>query len=127
MKTVFAFALLATAVMTSGVVTSGARAEQSASLHARTAGELAELCGANPREAEAIAKINFCHGFAQGAVDVERKRAEESKLFCFPPSPPNREVVLSEFVAWVRAMPDHRNQPALDGLFHFLGERFPCK
>jgi hypothetical protein len=97
------------------------------SFHPKTAGELADLCGANPKETAGIAKINYCHGFAQGAVDVERKHAEESKMFCFPPSPPNREVVLTEFVNWARALPDHRSQPALTGLFHFLGERFPCK
>jgi hypothetical protein len=34
---------------------------------------------------------------------------------------------MTEFVAWVRSMPDHRTPPAIDGLFQFLGERFPCK
>jgi hypothetical protein len=30
-------------------------------------------------------------------------------------------------VAWVRAMPDHKTPPAIEGLFQFLGERYPCK
>ncbi len=110
-------------ILTAGV----ARAAQPISLHASTAGELAALCGAPPREPGADARINFCHGFAQGALDVERKRAEEAKLFCFPAQPPSRDVVMGEFVNWVRALPDHGTQSAVNGLFHFFGERFPCK
>ncbi len=104
-----------------------AQAAQPISLRANNAGELADLCAPNPREPGADAKINFCHGFAQGALDATRRRAEELKKFCFPPNPPPRGVVLSEFVNWVRSLPAHRNQPAVDGLFSFFGERFPCK
>jgi hypothetical protein len=104
-----------------------ARAAEPVSLHTNNAGELADLCAANPREAGADAKINYCHGFAQGALDASRRRAEQLKKFCFPPNPPSRGVVLSEFVNWVRSLPAHRNQPAVDGLFNFFGERFPCK
>ncbi len=104
-----------------------ASAAQPLSLRANTANELADLCGANPKEPAADAKINWCHGFAQGAVDVELRRAGEKKPFCFPSPPPSRSATLGEFVAWVRSMPDHRSLGALDGLFRFLGERFPCK
>ena len=48
-----------------------AQAQRALTLHVRTAGELAALCGANPHESGADAKINYCHGFAQGVVDVE--------------------------------------------------------
>lgn len=118
---------LAALACTLGLALSAAQAAQPISLRATTAEELAELCGPNPREPGADARINFCHGFAQGALDVERKRAEEAKLFCFPSNAPSRQVVMSEFVNWVRATPEHRSQSALAGLFHFFGERFPCK
>jgi hypothetical protein len=97
------------------------------SLHANNAGELADLCAANLREPAADAKINFCHGFAQGVLDAVRRRAQETKKFCFPPNPPSRSVVVGEFANWVRALPDRRNQPAFDALTNFFGERFPCK
>jgi hypothetical protein len=104
------------------------RAAEVISLHANNAGELADLCvPPNPREPGADAKINFCHGFAQGAVDAVRRRAEELKKFCFPSNPPPRGVIMTEFANWARALPAHRAEPAIDGLFHFLGERFPCK
>ena len=104
-----------------------AQAAEPISLHANNAGELADLCGANPNQPAADAKINFCHGFAQGVLDAVKKRAQEAKKFCFPPNPPSRAVVMGAFVNWVRAMPDHRNQTAFDGLVNFFGERFPCK
>jgi hypothetical protein len=122
MKTLFALALLA-----SCVATTGAWAAEGITIRANTAGELAELCGANPREPGADAKINFCHGFAQGAIDVARQHLADKKLFCFPSSPPSRTATLNEFVSWVRALPEHRTLPSTDGLFKFMGERFPCK
>ena len=47
-----------------------AQAQRGVNIQARTAGELAELCAANPKDALGDAKINFCQGYAQGAVDV---------------------------------------------------------
>ena len=116
------FALLALAMI---LLAMPAHAQRAINIQARTAGELADLCGANPREPQGDAKINYCHGFAQGAVDVVLRG--EKKPFCFPSPTPSRSATLGEFVNWVRANPTHRSESALDGLFHFLGERFPCK
>ena len=116
--------LLAAALLTPVAVT---RAAGPISLHANNAGELADLCAANPNQPAADAKINFCHGFAQGALDASRRRAQEAKKFCFPPNPPSRAAVMGEFVAWVRSLPDRRSQSAFDGLTNFFAERFPCK
>lgn len=103
-----------------------AQAARPVSLHARTAEQLAALCGANPREAAGDAKLNYCDGFAQGAVDVELTHAGANKPFCFPHPAPSRRTTLNEFVHWVRASPEHRKLSAVGGLFQFLGERFPC-
>lgn len=123
-----AVAFLAATVVVAALPGIGhAQAPKTINLQANTAGELADLCAPNPREPGADAKINFCHGYAQGALDATRRRAQEAKKFCFPPNPPARPVVMGEFVNWVRALPDHRAQPAVDGLFNFFAERFPCK
>lgn len=103
------------------------RAAEPINLKVNTARDLAEICGTNPKEAAADAKINFCHGFAQGAVDVAVQQAGEKKLFCFPSPAPRRSQTLAEFVSWVRALPAHQTLGATQGLFQFLGERFPCK
>jgi Ssp1 endopeptidase immunity protein Rap1a len=127
MKTFFALALLASGVVVSGAATQTAWAAQPIALHARTANELAELCGANPREPAAEAKVNYCDGFAQAAVDLELQHSADKKPFCFPSPAPSRRATLGEFANWVRAMPEHRSLTATDGLFKFLAERFPCK
>lgn len=119
-------ALAATVALTA-LLALPAQAQKSVNLQARTAGDLAELCGANPKDPLGDAKINFCHGFAQGAITVEQRRTEGKKAFCFPSSPPSRSATMNEFVAWVRSNPEHKSIPSVDGFFRFLGERFPCK
>jgi hypothetical protein len=93
--------------------------------HVRTAGDLAALCGADPREPGGAARVNYCDGFAQGAVDVELRHAA-TKPFCIPPGT-KREVTLHEFATWVRAVSSRASEDATTGLFHFLGERYACK
>jgi hypothetical protein len=109
------------------LLSGSAWAAQPISLQARTAGDLAALCAADPTSPGADAKINFCHGFAQGAVDDRTHVAADKKPFCFPNPTPSRTSTMREFVAWVRSAPANRDMPVLDGLFKFLGERFPCK
>jgi hypothetical protein len=100
---------------------------QPLTLQARTAGELAALCAANPETPGADAKINYCHGFAQGAIDDRLHVASEHRPFCFPSPTPTRTATMRDFATWVRSDPANRELPVLDGLFKFLGERFPCK
>src|SRR5580704_10598556 len=96
-------------------------------LQAHNAGELAALCAAEPGSPGADAKINYCHGFAQGAVDTRLHGAGDRKPFCFPVPTPTRTATMREFVNWTRATPANASMPVLDGLFRFLGERYPCK
>ena len=116
-------ATLAVALSGSGTA---AQAQQAVSLHARTAGDLAEMCSANPRDSTGPARLNYCDGFAQGAVDVELLHAGGTKPFCITPGT-KREVTLHEFASWVRAVPSRESDGATSGLFHFLAERYPCK
>jgi Rap1a immunity proteins len=115
------------ASVATGLASAGAWAAQKLPIHTNTAGELAEICGVAPHSQGADEKINFCHGFAQGAIDVELSHAGDKKPFCFPNPSPTREETMNQFVNWVRAMPDRRSLPSTDGLFRFLAERFPCK
>jgi len=127
MKTLFVAALLVSGLALSGELVASATAAQPITLRVRSAGDLADLCGANPREPGADAKINYCHGFAQGVVDLELEHTVNHKPFCFPSPAPSRTATLGEFVNWVRAVPDRANLQASNGLFKFLAERFPCK
>jgi hypothetical protein len=122
MKTLFVLGLLASAA-----IAFSAWSAEGISIRTNTAGELADTCGVNPRQPAADARINFCRGFAQGAIDVELHHAGDKKPFCFPTPSPSRAETMGQFVNWVRAMPDRRSLPSDEGLFKFLAERFPCK
>ena len=106
-----------------------AHAATEANFAAGTTGDLVELCAATPDNALGTAAVNFCEGFAQGAVSVEMQNLAAfrgAKLFCMPNPAPSRNEALGEFVRWARASPDRLVQPPADGLFRFLGERYPC-
>jgi hypothetical protein len=117
--------LAAAALLAAPLSVSSAQAQQTVSLHVRTAGDLAAMCSANPREATGDARLNYCSGFAQGAVDVELQHATP-KPFCIPPGT-TREATLHEFATWVRAVSSRASDNAISGLFHFLAEHYPCK
>lgn len=118
---------LVLAALACGVAVAGARAAQPVSLSANTAGQLAELCSAQPLKPGADAKVNFCRGFAQGAISVELSHAGDKKPFCFPNPAPSRAKTMSQFAAWVKAAPDRAASPSTEALFRFLGEQYPCK
>ncbi|MDR3531964.1 MAG: Rap1a/Tai family immunity protein [Rhodopila sp.] len=127
MRKFFALAVVASSVAALGMAASSAGAAEGISIRTNTTGELADTCGVNPREPGADARLNFCRGFAQGAIDVELRHDGDKKPFCFPNPAPTRAETMNQFVNWVRAMPDRRSMPSSEGLFKFLGERFPCK
>ena len=96
---------------------------------AATTADLVELCTAASDNTIGTAAVNFCEGFAQGAVLVEMQNMAAfrgPKLFCMPNPLPSRNEALSEFVNWARASPDRMAATSTDGLFRFLSERYPC-
>jgi hypothetical protein len=98
---------------------------QAINLHARNAGDLAEMCSATPRDLSGAARLNYCNGFAQGVIDLELRHST-TKPFCFPPDL-KREVTMHDFASWVRAVPSRANEEPTGTLLHFLAERYPCK
>jgi hypothetical protein len=117
------------AVVPAVMAPSSAFAVTEADFAAKTTGDLVNLCGADAKEPMGTAALNFCHGFAQGAVSVvmeEAAASKRAKLFCFPSPAPSRTATLTEFVNWARANPARLTGTPADGLFAFLKERFPC-
>lgn len=110
-----------------GLSATAALAAEPISIRTNTAGELADACGTNPKEAGADARINFCHGFAQGAIATQLRLAGDKKPFCFPSPAPKRSETMNEFVRWVRADGGRTTLNSSEGLFQFLGQRYPCK
>jgi hypothetical protein len=106
-----------------------AHAATEANFSAKTTGDLVELCEATPDNGIGTAAVNFCQGFALGAVLAEMQNMAAfrgPKPFCLPNPPPSRNEALGEFVKWARASPDRMSTTSTDGLFRFLNERYPC-
>jgi hypothetical protein len=83
-----------------------------------TTADLVNLCSAAPDNAIGTAAVNFCEGFAQGAVLVEMQNMAAfrgPKLFCMPNPPPTCNEALSEFVQWARASPDRMAASSTEG------------
>ena len=105
---------------------SGLAHAQGASLHARTAGELAELCAQKGKDRVGAAKLNFCLGYAQGTFDSEEKHAADKKLFCLTSPAPTRAATMAEFARWVRSS-GSTGTPSQEALLQFMDQKYPCK
>jgi hypothetical protein len=95
---------------------------------ARTAGELARLCGTPTSASDAATAIAFCHGVLAGAYGYFLASTPPAERFVCPPDPsPTRTQVANGFVAWMNARPNLADEGAIDALFRYAAETYPCK
>ena len=109
----------------------------SASVHAagttdayrvRTADELARVCGATPSDPEAATALAFCHGVLAGAYGYYvAVTPVERRFVCVPNPGPNRAQIANGFVEWLKKRPNLASDGAIDALFRYAEETFPCK
>src|SRR5215470_7607970 len=95
----------------------------------RTVRDLIEICAPAKEDPMMTAAINYCHGFAQGAVLVEEAHEGQPsarKLFCLPSPQPAEGSEITKFIAWANALPSRLDEPAIDGMFVYLAETYPC-
>jgi Rap1a immunity proteins len=95
----------------------------------RTVRDLIEICAPARDDPMMTAAINYCHGFAQGAVTVEEAHEDQRdvrKLFCLPSPRPAEGSEITKFIAWANALPSRLDEPAIDGMFIYLAETYPC-
>ncbi len=93
--------------------------------------DLAGLCAAKADGAMGTAAINLCHGYARGSVaaytQIEAASRRKLKLFCLPADAGNSaSAILAGFPAWVGADAARGKDHAVDALFGYLREKFPC-
>jgi hypothetical protein len=115
-------------VLTAGATVASAAVTQS-QFPPRTVRDLIAICAPANDDPLMTAAINYCQGFAQGAVIVEEAHEEHRdvrKLFCLPSPPPGEGSEIAKFIAWANALPSRLDQPAVDGMFIYLAETYPC-
>lgn len=95
---------------------------------AHTAAELVKLCSAPASEADHATAIAFCHGILAGAYGfyVSATPAAD-RYICAPEPAPTRSQVANGFVAWAKKNPQYMKDGAIDTLFRYAAETFPCK
>lgn len=96
----------------------------------KTTRDLVTLCATPPSDPMATAAVNFCEGFAVGAYQyhVVAEAATNAKpLFCWPSPAPSRDDAITAFIAWSRQHNEVLDRNAIDGMFSFLKDRYPCR
>jgi acyl-coenzyme A synthetase/AMP-(fatty) acid ligase len=109
--------------------TGAAAAVTEAQFPPRTVADLIAICGAARDDPLMTAAVNFCHGYAEGAVDVEEAHEAQPgvrKLFCLPTPRPPRGSALASFIVWANERPARLAMPAIDGMFIYLAGKYPC-
>lgn len=91
--------------------------------------DLAALCATPATDAAHVAALQFCYGYMQGAYDyylAERKGPDAEFFVCLPKPEPSREEVGRLFLVWLKAHPEHNMDEAVEALFQFGAEKWPC-
>jgi len=92
------------------------------------AAELARLCATPASASDHVTAVSFCHGVLAGAYGYFVSATPAADRFVCPPaSGLTRTQVASGFVSWLKARPQYNNDGAIDALFRYAAEAFPCK
>jgi Rap1a immunity proteins len=94
----------------------------------QTAAELSRLCATPSSESDHVTAVAFCHGVLAGSYGYFLSVTPVADRFVCPPNPaPTRSQVANGFVAWLKARPQYNSDGAIDALFRYAAEAFPCK
>jgi hypothetical protein len=96
--------------------------------YVRSAQDLVRLCSVTDQEEIREEAIHFCHGFAAGAWQYHLAQAngpDGRRLVC-PPDSVTRDAAIAGFVEWSARHPERMGEPAVEALFRFLIEKWPC-
>ena len=109
-------------------VAAPAHAAERENYQVRHTADLVRVCATDPGAADYGTAIAFCHGILVGAYGYfEVSTVEEARYVCPPTPRPSRAKVMSDFVAWTKAHPQHDQSHSVDTLFRYLAETYPCR
>ena len=94
----------------------------------QTAAELARVCSPAAGDKDTATSLAFCHGVLAGAYGYFQSAVPAADRFVCPPTPSvTRTQVANGFVAWLKARPQYNGDSAIDALFRYAAEAYPCK
>ena len=105
-----------------------AKATSSEEFLMRNAQDLTGVCSTPSSDPLYTAAINFCEGYIEGAYHYYSAMLGPGikPFVCLPKPEPTRDEVTRRFVAWSQAHPQHSGEPAVETLFKFAEETWPC-
>jgi hypothetical protein len=110
------------------VFTGSAVAADSSNFQLRDAADLVRVCSVGPDDPAHANAVGFCHGILVGAFRYyESSVTGANRFICAPTPTPTRTKVMNDFVAWAGTHSGNMKAPAIDTLFRYLAEAYPCK
>ncbi len=106
-----------------------APATSEANFQVKTTRDLVALCAASQNDPLRVAAVHFCEGFAVGAYQyhlIAEAATKAKPLFCFPNPTPSRDEAIQQFIAWSKRQTVALDMPAVEGIFTFLRDQYPC-
>lgn len=105
-----------------------AYAQKPAHYQLRDTRDLVTICSVSPSAPDYATSIAFCHGVLAGAWGYYiASTAPLDREICSSDTTLTRAKVADAFVAWAKARPQYMQASAVDTLFRFAGETYPCK
>lgn len=93
----------------------------------RDTADYVKLCMTPEDDVHFTSAIAFCHGFGVGAYRHYHVSTPQAERFVCPPTPtPTRAEVIDAFVSWAKARADVMDKPAVDAIFMYLANAWPC-
>jgi hypothetical protein len=109
-------------------MSTSAYAQKAEHYQIRHAADLAAVCSTPSSASDYATAIAFCHGILVGAWGYYvASTAPLDREICSSDTTLTRAKVADAFVAWLRARPQYLQSSAVDTLFRFAAETYPCK
>jgi len=116
------------AAVVAATLGAAAHAAPAESYRIRSTEDLVAVCSTAPGAQDYATASAFCHGVLAGAYGYYDVATAAGKRFvCAPDPAPKRSQVANEFVAWAKARPQYMSAHAIDTLFRFAAEKYPCR
>jgi Rap1a immunity proteins len=96
----------------------------------RNTQDYVRICSTSPDDPLYAAAIGFCHGYAVGAYHyylAQTTGPRGAPFVCPPEAPPSRAEIISMFLTWARENQPYMGEQAVNSLFRFLSEKWPCR
>lgn len=116
--------LLALVWMACLVVPIAAHAVDKEDFHIDEAQDLVDVCTTPQTDPLYEAAMGFCHGYSVGAWQYYL--AAGRKFLCVPQPPPSRQEAIDGFIDWAAKHPQYMQEGAVQTLFKYLADAFPC-